>query len=84
MLKQLRSCIGPFISSLQLKHFGKNRNKNGADDYPARGVDAVGCLVAVFVITEGEDIEAFPLGPSREYLRGKYHCTIDLLFDALE
>jgi hypothetical protein len=20
-------------------------------------------------------------GPEREYLRGKYHCTIDLLFD---
>jgi hypothetical protein len=21
------------------------------------------------------------MGPGREYLRGKYHCTVDLLFD---
>jgi hypothetical protein len=63
----LRSCIGPIISSLQLKHFGKNGNKNGTNDYPACDVDAVGRLVAVLVVTVGEDIEAFPVGPSREY-----------------
>ncbi len=59
MLKWLRSCIGTVISSLQLKHFGKNGNKNVTDDYHVHDIDAVGCLVVVLVVTEGENIESF-------------------------
>jgi hypothetical protein len=51
-----------------LKHFGKNGNKNGADDNPASDGDAVGRLVAVVVVAEGEDVEAFPVGPAHAAL----------------